>query len=62
MFHGGTQSIHYTVVECLFSRIQGGRYSTVVEFFIQVSSLLSIVSGHIVQQYIHMEGDRGNTL
>jgi hypothetical protein len=32
---------------------------TVVEFFIQVSSLVSIVSGQGVQQYIHMEGDRG---
>jgi hypothetical protein len=35
---------------------------TVVEFFIQVRSLVSTVLGHGVQQYIHMEGDRGNTL
>jgi hypothetical protein len=32
------------------------------EFFIQVRSLIRIISGHGVQQYIHMEGDRGNTL
>jgi hypothetical protein len=37
-------------------------WAPVVKFFIQVRSLVSIVSGHGVQQYIHMEGDRGNTL
>jgi hypothetical protein len=29
------------------------------EFFIQVRSLVSIVSGHGAQQYIHMKGIEG---
>jgi hypothetical protein len=33
-----------------------------LEFFIQMRSLVSTVSGHGVEQYIHMQGDSGNTL